>query len=94
MASRPLIYVQQFGGFWRLSEAEWRGVLASGIAGEGHVLPERGMLRSRPRGIHRDADGPGYWTSRNDILFHQPLDWEPDDYREALEELEARLGAR
>lgn len=87
-----IIYVEQYGAFWRLTPAAWRALCEEGLKGNGHNLPER-PLRNRPRTIGRTdyGDGDGsYYPKRPDILVYRPLDWEVEDYQEALNELKEK----
>lgn len=85
------VYVEQYDGWWRYSLAQWRKLLEGGIEGNGHVL-ENPMLRNRPRFIYIDGNpgevGRSYYTLRNDVIIYSPLDWETDDYRSALKDLD------
>jgi hypothetical protein len=87
-----LIYAQHYGVYWfSLTIDEWRECLRTGIAGESHMMPKYSALQRRPKHI-RCEGVPGspqasFWSTRDDVLLYSPLDWEIDDYKDALEEL-------
>ena len=86
MAKR-YIYIGNFGYCWKLTEEEWREVCASGIRGEGYDLSKYRELISAPRWTYKDERGRRYST-RNDRLYYEPLDWEPHEFEDALEVLD------
>lgn len=80
------VYVQQYGGFWKLTQAEWQEVCRSGAAGNGYTLnPDRQLLR-RPSFIMRNENSRGYWIATNAHDFYQPLDWTPEDFADHLKD--------
>jgi hypothetical protein len=79
-----MIYVAQYGFVWRLTPAQWLAECKNGVQGRGYDLTPYRLLKRLPRGIHRDRDTGDLWTSRNDIVLVQPLDWGPDDFSEYL----------
>lgn len=84
------IYVEQYGAWWKLTQAEWQALCESGARGEGHLLPPDRELRHRPRrvgSINYGGNRPSYFARKNDVLVYQPLDWEPENYQAALKEL-------
>lgn len=88
------VYAEQFGAWWKLTVAQWRELCKSGIANNGHELPESAMLKNRPSFIHAVRNESGrasYWTTRNDILVCSPLDWESEAYQQSLDELDEML---
>lgn len=97
-AAIKAVYVEQYGAWWKLSLDEWRQILASGAAGNGHTLPnERAMgRRSRLVGATDYGDGEGetsYYPKADGILIYSPLDWWPEDYESALQELNDLQGS-
>jgi hypothetical protein len=92
---KPRIYVGQYGGWWRLTSAEWWVVVADGLAG-GYVLPDSALLSRRPPTVgltvipNRYGGTDGIYHARNpqDRLYF-PLDWTPEDWEQAAEELVA-----
>lgn len=91
---KNLIYVEQYGGWWKLTAKEWRTICEGGARGEGHMLPGK-CLKKRPGKVvgatDYDDDGggrPSYYARRDGILIYSPLDWEPEDYEMALQDLE------
>ena len=96
MTTLKAIYCEHYGRFWyKLTVAEWRECLRTGMLGESHLLPEAAALKNRPRHIHCEGT-PGehsatFWSTRDDNQVWSPLDWEPEDYEDALEQLEERL---
>jgi hypothetical protein len=91
------IHVEQFEGWWKLSPDEWRELLKGGIEGNGHELPRTRMLKRRSRhvGATDYGDGEGrnsYFARRDGILIYSPLDWEPENYADALAELDELTG--
>jgi hypothetical protein len=92
-----VIYVEQYGGWWKLSPDQWRELCERGAAGNGHMLPDKASLRRRSPlvGETNYNDGMGkktYYPLRTYVLVYSPLDWESEDYQDALQELE--LGMR
>lgn len=87
------IYVEQYGWWWKLTPEQWRALCTGGAAGHGHQLPEKSLRRrSALVGATGYNDGRGkksYFPLRDGIRVYSPLDWEADDYREALRELDA-----
>lgn len=80
-------YVEQFDCFWSLSRAEIEALLAMGSQTGGHDLEGFRELRGRPAGVRRDRGERDYYTVSNDVFLIGPLDFEKEDYREALEKL-------
>jgi hypothetical protein len=79
------IYVTQFGGFWRLTRVEWLTLVRAMIAGQdGYDLAAYPQLQRRPSFIHPNTEGRGYWISHPEHRLVQPLDWDLDDWRDAL----------
>lgn len=91
-----LVYVENYGYWWKLSPDEWRVILEGGVKGDGHSLPDANALRRRSPliGVFDPDDGMGkrsYYALRDDILVYSPLDWCQEDYRAALDELNAKM---
>jgi hypothetical protein len=90
------IYCEHYGRYWfKLTIPEWEECLRTGIKGESHWLPESAALQERPRHIKVEgtigSPQASYWSTRDDCQVWSPLDWEPEDYKDALEQLEERL---
>lgn len=88
-----IIYVEQYGAWWKLTPEHWHGLLEGGCLGWGHELPSKfGRLTRRPPLVGVTyPDGPegrpSYFARRDDVLVYRPLDWEPNDYFAALDDL-------
>jgi hypothetical protein len=90
------IYIGQFGYPFSLTVAQWRTLCEGGARGDGYDLTEIGAreLRRFPHGVLKfDRHSPGRSSIYNDLLYYEPLDWEPDQFAEALAELDAVLTA-
>lgn len=99
MATKPkpaVIYVQQYGYFWKLTYQEWIDIcldMTKQIDEEdfrGYNLPDRRLLRRRPRIIEKKIEN-SIWVSYRAEWPHilvSPLDWTPDMFKEWLEEYE------
>jgi hypothetical protein len=83
------VYVGQFGFCWRLTVEQWRALCEAGARGEGYNLEPYRELKRFPRGIWLDRETGRRSSTRNDILYYEPLDWEPDWFQSALEDLES-----
>lgn len=91
-----VIYVQQYGAWWKFTPQVWRKICEGGARGEGHMLPPACMMRKRSPlvGVVQYGDEqPTYYPLRDDVLVYSPLDWEPEDYASALKELNGTEGA-
>ena len=89
----PPVYIEQFGGYWKLSDEQWIALLVEGAAGHGHMLPEAQQLAGRPKFIRSDryGDDRSSLYCIDDHRFHQPLDWDETTYADQLaEEMAAR----
>lgn len=88
MRQNEFVYVSQFGGFWRLNDKQWREVLEAGATGDGYDLDaiRARRLRQQPSWARRNEDDRMFWSTRSDIRFFQPLDWEPEEFAAQLKE--------
>lgn len=78
------VIVEQYGYFWKLTPDEWREILKAGVNG-GYELPRHRQLKRKPSYVGRmERD---YFSARNDIPLKTPLDWTPDDFAEALADM-------
>jgi len=82
------VYVEQYGMFWRLTLCEWKALCEQGVKGEGHLLPSNRALKRRPSaaiGVENYGSGRLTYYPRTDTVWlYQPLDWEVEDYQNAL----------
>jgi hypothetical protein len=86
------IYVEQYGAWWKFTPDVWRAVLLDGVAKGGHSLPDANRIarRSPLVGVADSGSGhPSYFPMRNNVLVYHPLDWDEEDYTDALVELDA-----
>lgn len=81
------IYIGNYGYCWKLTEDQWRTVIAGALRGEGYDLSPYRELQRPPRWTYQDENGRRYST-RNDRTYYEPLDWGPEDFTAALEELD------
>lgn len=83
------VYVENFGGFWKLSLEEWKAICQQGAAGEGYQLDPCKQLRNRPRWVRRSADTnhAHYWSADPDKKFVRPLDWSREEFQKELNTL-------
>lgn len=86
MAKR-YVYVEQFGGWWRLTTDEWRAVLEKGSASQGYDLSQYRELAGRPSCIRTGMTASDLWIDHPRHLFYQPLDWQPEQHEDALRKL-------
>ncbi len=93
MAKTTFVYVGQFDYFWKLTEAQWREVIASGLSGEGYTLEPYRELKTRPRFLWRDRETGRCSRMVNDKLYYEPLDWDQQNFQHALEELNEVVSA-
>ncbi len=85
-------YIEQYDGFWSLTEAEYEALLRQGIETGGHCLEGLRELRRAPKGIYRDRDGDrNGWWSDGTVTLVQPLDWDKISYYDALRELRGEV---
>jgi hypothetical protein len=90
------IFVVQYGGWWKLTPDEWTQICRDGMTGDGYMLPRhRTITRRSPLvGATDYNDGEGrtsYYPLRDDVLVYTPLDWEPEEFGEALKELDKKM---
>jgi len=86
--TKKFVYVGQYDAFWRLTPDEWEQICRDGMKG-GYDLSPFKQLAGRPIWLKRHPDGStGYYRTRQDMLYYEPLDWDAEDFREALDELE------
>jgi len=91
-----VIYVTQYGAWWRLTIEQWRAVCEAGASGQGYDLPDDAQLTRKPRGVHGGREDESdrldvkisYWTDNNKHPVFQPLDWDPEDFKAALAALD------
>lgn len=77
---RTRFYATQYGYYWSLTPTAFRRILAAGATGDGFELRGEGVreLKNKPRFVsHR-------WV-------YDMLDWYPENFREALTELDAGI---
>lgn len=79
--AKSMIYVAQFGAIWKLTVAEWKAIVADGLAGLGYELPLGGQLERRPPFIVPDRDDGGFWNAHHAHRLVEPLDWCEEDWR-------------
>lgn len=82
------VYVGNFGYCWKLTPVEWREVCESGARGDGYDLSAYRELKGFPRFIVRGDDTDRRSSTRADILYYEPLDWENSDFAEVLAEMD------
>lgn len=84
---RDAVYVENMGHFWKLTKDQWREVCQAGASGAGYDLDAYGPpLKTRPWWV-RKSDSRGFWGIHRYHRLRSPLDWEPDEFKEALNEL-------
>ena len=84
------IYVGQFGYVWKLRTEQWIEICKAGIDGWTYDLTPFRRLRRAPKWLLRDEECHGCFSpTRNDVVYVEPLDWEPEDFAEHLESLQS-----
>ena len=78
-------YVEQFDQFWSLDRDEMYGVLLIGVRTGGHDLRPYRKLKDRPSSVRKERGKQGFYVTRNDVFLISPLDYDREDYAEALE---------
>jgi hypothetical protein len=82
------IYVGQFDYFWKLSEREWLELCTACADGAGYDLAAYRQLKHKPRFLVRNENGrSGYWSTRQDVIYVEPLDWYAEDFAEHLADI-------
>jgi len=85
---RDAIYVGQFGTVWKLRREEWLAICKAAADGWGYDLSPFRALKRPPRWLVRDEEWLDcFWSPRDDVVYVEPLDWEPEDFAEHLESL-------
>jgi hypothetical protein len=85
------VYVEQYGYWWKLSLDQWKQIIQGAIKGDGYELPQSAQLKIRPRTVGATEYGgetPSYFSRREDVVIYSPLDWDTEDFKFALEELQ------
>lgn len=84
-----VVYVEQYGGVWKITLDEWKAICRAGLTGEGYVLPPCRQLTRRPAWVRRSTDSPRvhYWSADPNKKLVHPLDWSVEAYREELKQL-------
>lgn len=88
------VVIQQFGGWWRLSLDQWIGLCQrAALTGEGYDLSEWApQLKRKPAVIAATRYEGGRWdyhSTREDVLYVEPLDWTRADFERQLQEIDA-----
>lgn len=92
MPTPKTVYVTQYGVFWKLTPLQWRDLCAAAIKDDGYDLDKVALrLKDRPRAIRRDMDSDrdSYYTTRNDMPLFHPLDWDKEQFEDALRDIES-----
>jgi hypothetical protein len=79
-------YIQQFGCFWRVTEAQFLRFIREGEGG--YDLGQFGkQLRRRPSDIKVCDDGERCWYEavRSGVTIIGPLDWKEQEWADARE---------
>jgi len=88
---RHIVYVTQFDGFWSLTPKQWREVVRTVVAGGEYNLSDYREIQ-RPRCVHKNHTGRGYWI---DTLAHSlqqmPCDWDDQQWQDELHAIDGAL---
>lgn len=91
MRATKYAYIGQFGAIWRLPLLQWRKLCEQAAQGLGYDLDAWRPLKSRPAWLLCDGSPECFYKTRNDRIYHEPLDWFEDDYEDAVGEIDEFL---
>lgn len=90
MRTVEYVYIHQFGGFWRMTLAQWLAFCERMVRDD---LPEYDLdkeataLRGQPKCIRK---GESYWRVTHGIYVNMPCDWQAGDWEDAVKTARAR----
>lgn len=85
-------YITVFGGWWSVDEAGWRAIIEHALAHDGEYDFDRDArtLKGRPATVRIDENprtGRTFYVDITGHRIHTPLDWNLEDWEDALREL-------
>lgn len=103
MSKIKAVYCEQYGYLFKLTPGDWHRMLREAIeSGGGHTFMPSMELKRRPGTVigkvMENGGEPGDNTPyfyvlpehKDTVLLYQPLDWELENYQDALKELEEK----
>jgi hypothetical protein len=92
--TKRIVYVENFDGFWALTEEQWRTLVRTYLkTGEPYSLDDYApMLKNRPRCIFKWRDEAGSSGNPYEMVhpvhwLKSPLDWGDEEFRDEAERL-------
>lgn len=88
VAGRTKIYQKMLGKYYGVPLNEWEKIVREAIKNDGaFTLKEEWGINGRPLWVKSYSHGGDVYSTREDKIIHEPLDWTKEEFEDELERI-------